>query len=160
MERRPERTRGKRRNKESEANIQKEILKTLSKLGILSNRVNSGAFKIITPDRGTRNRGVRCNSINGKSDIESWIRILSPKGDIGLGITLYIEVKRPGEKQNPNQVEFQRLMKKTSQEYWLVTSPSDVINHLLDFETLLGENLPGWTVDVPLLKNMKRTTDE
>ena len=42
-----------------------------------------------------------------------------------------IEVKVPGKKQNPNQVEFQRKLEKAGGVYLLVTSVEEVVGYFV-----------------------------
>jgi hypothetical protein len=49
--------------------------------------------------------------------------IIAVKG----GVTLWIEVKLPSTKQNPNQIEFQDKIEKLSHKYYVARSLDDVV---------------------------------
>jgi hypothetical protein len=71
-------------------------------------RANSAVLR--TPSGGMLRAGVR-----GMADI----------GGIVDGRSVWLEVKRPGEKQQPDQVEWQRWVEAAGGVYAVVTSPSE-----------------------------------
>jgi hypothetical protein len=140
-----------RQKKDSESMIQSSILTMLNRLGILNNRVNGGAIRL----KNTKNqyRMFRCNSLNGKADIECWLALRSPT--FTLGITVYLEVKRDREKQSPSQLEFERLMKKTGQHYFVVHSITDAINVFCNLKESIEANMAGYTLDIANLEKKR-----
>lgn len=143
------------RGRETEAAIQSSIITAMNRLGILSNRVNGGSTVIDSP---YGKRTFRCNSLNGKSDLEIWLEIKSESG-YSLGVVVYIEVKSKTGKQSASQVEFERLMNKTSQKYIVVRSVADVINFLCDFRDEVKEEMPGFSLVTGVVKDLKRMKD-
>ena len=118
-------------------------------MGIVSNRVNSGSFQT-----GGKRR-VACNSMDGKSDVEAWFKVEGANG-FSFGVAIYIELKTAKGKQLPTQVEFERLLKLTSQKYMLVRSVADFINQLCDFRDDIKENVPGFRLVTGKVKDLQR----
>jgi len=141
------------RGRETESVIQSTILTALKRMGILANRVNSGAIKIKNANGGYRS--FRCNSLNGKSDIECWLKI---QGDNGyeIGIVIYFEVKKKGEKQLPSQKEFESLMHQTNQKYCVVESVADAVNFLCDLRDEVAVNMDGFNLIIGKTTELNR----
>jgi len=122
-------------------------------MNILANRVNSGAVKIKNTHGGYRS--FRCNSINGKSDIECWLTIKGKNG-FSIGVSVYLEVKKPGERQLKSQKEFEELMSRTNQKYCVVRSVADVVNFFCDFRDEVRENMDGFELIIGRARDLKR----
>ena len=104
--------------KRSEREIQKAILDYLRLRSILAVRFNTGATAI--PARaGKKARFIRYG-LRGAADIICWPR--PNEGD-----TWWLEVKRPGEKQSPAQIAFQKLVESHGHRYAVVTDLQDVM---------------------------------
>jgi hypothetical protein len=94
----------------SESEIGKEIQEYLTALGVewywrnqvYTGRVKSGSYMH-----------------TGKTGVADIIIV-------EFGHTIYVETKKPGEKQSPEQIEFQAHCIKNNQQYWLVYSLADV----------------------------------
>ena len=98
----------------TEQQIVKSILDYLVMKKVFHYRQNSGAFQ--TPSGGFYRMGVV-----GMPDIVV----------VKDGKYIGIEVKVPGKKQNPNQVEFQRQLEKAGGVYLLVTSVEEVVGYFI-----------------------------
>lgn len=134
----------------SEKKVQSLIISFLNRSKIFHNRVNGAKFTLSSKNkRGNRtSRVVRCNSINGKSDIEAWLTLNGPKSE-KLGIPLYIEVKNSsGGKQGDDQKKFQDNMETRGFYYTLASSVADVYSYLLFMEKDIKNKLPGWVLDI------------
>jgi len=145
------RRRVRKRRSTAEALIQKDIVTALTRMGIVVNRVNSGAQRIT--DEG-RTRVFRCNSLNGKSDLEFWMHYENEDG-FKIPVSVYAEVKSEKGKQLPSQVEYQRLMEKTGQHYMIARSVPDIINFICDLKDD-EQHIPGFKLVIGRIKNIKR----
>lgn len=128
-----------------EANVQSLIIKFLSRGRIPNNRVNGAQFNASgTNKRGSATtRRIRCNSLNGKADIEAWTYITD--GTIKIGITLYIEVKRShGGTQSNDQKSFQAMLEDNGHFYTVARSVDDVVKFMQEIDSFIKETLPGW----------------
>ena len=139
------------RGRETESVIQSQIITALNRLRIVNNRVNSASLQ--AKGTGGKSRTIRCNSLNGKSDLEAWLEVKTSKG-MSFGITLYIEVKSKTGKQRPSQKEFEELMKRSSQQYILARSVGDVINAICDIRDSFAEQ--DLTLVTGVTKDLKR----
>lgn len=139
------------RGRNTEAVIQSQIITALNRLRILNNRVNSASLQA-KGENGKR-RTIRCNSLNGKSDLEAWLEVRNDNG-LSFGITLYIEVKSATGKQLKSQVDFEELMNRTSQKYILARSVGDVVNAICDIRDEFKEH--GLTLVTGATKELKR----
>lgn len=92
-----------------ESEIQRKIIDYFKLRNIYCCRVNVG---------GLRRKGVwtKSGATNGVADLFATIK----------GITWWIEVKRLGEKQNPDQIEFEKNIKANGGKYVLSYSLNDV----------------------------------
>lgn len=95
----------------TESEIQKAVLQFLSVSRIFHYRNNSGAY---LAEHGSYIR----YGLPGSPDI---IAVINGKY-IGL------EIKRRKGKQDPDQVEFQRVLEKAGGEYYIVRSVDDVVS--------------------------------
>jgi len=119
--------------KVSEAQIQKSIISYLNVRRILHNRINNGQF--VLDGSGTdkygrhrkvsKNRAVRCNSINGIPDIETFFTVKNEDKNI-LQIVIYLEVKSPTGRQSKDQKLFQSRIEEAGGFYFVVRSIEDV----------------------------------
>lgn len=133
------------RRSNEEKRTQSAIEGLFRRAGIVMNRVNSGAF---TGATGVR---VRCNSIQGKADLEAWVamkptdktRKVSP-----IGLCAYIEVKSSTGRQNPNQKKFQALMEATSQKYMVVRSLQETVEKMVEWKAELKKDFPDFDLDI------------
>ncbi len=130
-----------------EANVQSLIIKFLNRAGIPNNRVNGAQFTA----EGTNRRGnstkrrIRCNSLNGKADVEAWTYITD--GNIKIGITLYIEVKRShGGKQSDDQKNFQSMLENNGHFYTVARSVEDVVKFMSAVKKFIESSIKGWTL--------------
>ena len=142
------RSRVNRKNSELESTIQKDVVNALTRMGIVVNRVNSGASQI-------EGRNLRCNSLNGKSDLEFWLHYENEAG-YKIPIAIYAEMKSKTGKQRPSQVEYQKLMEKTGQHYFVARSVADVINYICDLRDDAKENIPGFRLVIGKIRDLKR----
>lgn len=129
----------------SESNVQSMIIKFLNLAKIPNNRVNGAQFTAEGKNKrgNPTKRSIRCNSINGKADIEAWTYI--KKGDDIIGITLYIEVKRShGGSQSKDQKLFQEMLENRGHYYVVARSVEDVQKFIKSVKEYIEEKLPGW----------------
>lgn len=108
----------------TEAQIQRQIIDLLLTLGWTVIRVNGGAM------RGEGGRFVRFIFWRspGMPDWENGgVSDLIALGD---GRTLYIEVKRPGGKQRPNQKKFEKAVRAARLTYIVVESVGELLSFL------------------------------
>lgn len=126
-----------------EKKTQTSIESLFSRAGILTNRVNSGAFAGAT---GVR---VRCNSILGKSDLEAWFK-LKNKDDscMSIGACLYMEIKSPTGRQSPNQKKFQGMMEERAQKYVIVRTLEESVSAVLSWKKEIEKNYPDLTLEI------------
>jgi hypothetical protein len=105
-----------------EAGIQAEVVKALSAHGVYALMIPNGEIGRLTAARYTRlvAQGFR----RGAADLI----LLSPEGK-----THFLEMKRPGGKQSPGQVDFQKLCEKKGWPYKLAESAQDAINAATDW---------------------------
>lgn len=129
-----------------ETNVQSLIIKFLDRARIANNRVNGAQFTAEGKNKrgAATKRRIRCNSINGKADIEAWTYI--SKGDYKIGVTIYIEVKKShGGKQSDDQVNFQVMLEERGHFYIVARSVKDVTDFMAKVKIYLEDQLPGWT---------------
>jgi len=94
-----------------EADIQREILQFLSLSGVPALRVNSGRAWVGS------GRRIKFGD-EGFPDLLAWP---------GRGITLAIEVKRPGERLSPAQAEWALLLKMQGIHHMVARSVEEVV---------------------------------
>jgi len=117
--------------KVSESQIQKSIINYLNVRRIMHNRINNGQFTIQGSgvDKYGRNRknnrAVKCNTINGIPDIETFFTIKNKDKNI-LQLTIYLEVKSPTGRQSKDQKLFQSRIEEAGGFYFVVRSIEDV----------------------------------
>ena len=135
-----------------ESKVQNAVLRFLTLAKIPHNRVNGAQLTV----KGKNKRGkevsrvVRCNSINGKSDIEAWV--YAEKDDIKIPITIYIEVKASsGGRQSADQKKFQKTIEDTGGFYFIVKSIEDIKQALQNVKAELESRLPGFKVPLRFL---------
>ena len=131
-----------------EANVQSMIIKFLNRAGIPNNRVNGAQFTASgTNKRGNSStRRIRCNSMNGKADVEAWTYITN--GKTKIGVTLYIEVKRShGGKQSDDQKKFQEMLENNGHFYVVARSIEDVVDFMSRVKSFIEEEMVGWTLN-------------
>ena len=131
-----------------EANVQSMIVKFLGRAKIPCNRVNGAQFSASgTNKRGSATtRRVRCNTLNGKADIEAWTFMTN--GKVKIGITLYIEVKRShGGKQSDDQINFQAMLENNGHFYMVARSVDEVMIFLVQVQEFIQKTLDGWTLN-------------
>lgn len=102
----------------SESAISKEIRDALTSLGIETFRMNSGAARV----RGGFVHGHK----KGTADILACLWLPNES----LPRWAWIEVKKPGGKQSPEQREFECDRAYKHQIYWLVDSVDDLLAKL------------------------------
>jgi len=130
-----------------ESNVQSMIIKFLNRAGIPNNRVNGAQFTATgTNKRGNSStRRIRCNSINGKADIEAWT--YATDGKHKIGITLYIEVKKShGGKQSDDQIKFQDMLERNGHFYTVARSIEDVVEFMSSVKNSIESSMDGWTL--------------
>ena len=114
-----------------ESTIQANIISYLKVRRILFNRINNGQFFIEENVRDKygrqrrKKRAVRCNSINGLSDIEVF-GVLEKNGKPLLPIIIYLEVKTKTGRQSHHQKLFQQRIESAGGFYYVVRSIDDV----------------------------------
>ncbi len=132
-----------------ESNVQSLIVKFLNRARIPNNRVNGAQFSASgTNKRGsTTTRRIRCNTINGKADIEAWTFITN--GEVKMGITLYIEVKKShGGVQSSDQKNFQAMLEDSGHFYTIARSIEDVVLFMSEVNSFIEVTLPGWKLNM------------
>lgn len=119
-----------RKNRRLEGDIQKSVLETLKMLGIVAWRVNSGAARMV--GKGGKVRPIRFVGISGHSDIQALLTTERVKNGkcVREGISVFVECKREGEKQNDDQIEFERIVTGAGAVYWVVHSAQELIEKL------------------------------
>lgn len=100
-----------------ETQIQNSILDILAHCGIYAFRQNSGAADIEKETKRGRKKYHVKFSVPGISDIVAFYR----------GKVWFLEVKKPGEKQNENQKAFQARCVENGIEYHVVHSPEETL---------------------------------
>jgi hypothetical protein len=102
--------------KPSETDVQTAIMDYLTAVHIKAIRYNTAAFKV-------GNRFFRAHSAGpGHSDVIAWIPTQPwPR-------TLFIEVKAPGKKQKPAQIEFQLWCEDGGMDYLVADSLDAVVD--------------------------------
>jgi len=131
-----------------ESNVQNLIIKFLNRARISNNRVNGAQFSASGTNKrgGTTTRRIRCNSLNGKADIEAWTYITDGKAKIG--ITLYIEVKKShGGRQSDDQKSFQEMLENSGHFYTVARSLEEVVSFMGEVDRFIKETLPGWSLN-------------
>lgn len=122
----------------TENGIQRSILDLLAAERVFAIRFNTGAF------RDKRGVPVMLHSGGrGLADIQAFpvIRFCAicqrplcecdnPGMSVKSPAVLWIEVKRPGGKQSPEQIGFEQRVKNEGHFYIVVTNPEDVLNWL------------------------------
>ena len=98
-----------------ESDVQRSILEYLQIKRIFHYRNNSGAF--VFPETANTKRRFFKAGVVGSPDIICVIN----------GQFVGIEVKKPGGKQNDNQIQFQKDLEKAGGKYVLAYSLDDVI---------------------------------
>ena len=103
-----------------EGESQRAILDVLECVpGVFAERSNTGVAKL--PGKGGKLRPVTFG-MPGGPDIRCCVRTAQ-----GLGIALALEVKRPREKQNDNQIAWERDFVAAGGIYRVVTSPEEAL---------------------------------
>jgi len=129
-----------------ESQVQSSIISFFKKSKIPHNRVNGAQFSIDGKNKrgNPSKRMVRCNSINGKADIEVWMHAENNEGYI-IGIPLYIEVKSShGGRQSDSQKEFQEMLESRGYKYILARSLDDVVSGVRELGAEVSEKLAGY----------------
>jgi len=117
--------------KVSEAQIQKSIINYLNVKRIMHNRINNGQFNVQGSGvdkygrKRKNNRVVKCNTINGIPDIETFFTVKNEDKNI-LQIVIYLEVKSPTGRQSKDQKLFQSRIEEAGGFYFVVRSIEDV----------------------------------
>jgi hypothetical protein len=137
-----------------ESSVQNQIIKFLNRAKLPNNRVNGAQVSI----NGTNRRGnsstrrIRCNSINGKSDIEVWPFAENEKGQ-RIGIPLYIEVKAShGGRQSDDQKAFQAMLEHRGYFYILANSLESAYRGMEKARDEVADRLLGYKLDIGRLK--------
>ena len=133
-----------------ESRVQSMILSFLARLNIPANRVNGGMFKVGGSNKRNTpyTRSVRCNSMNGKADIEAWLYAENDEG-IRIGVPLYIEVKASsGGRQSENQKVFEEMLVKTGHNYVVARSIEDVYTKLKEMKIFTANHLKGFDLNI------------
>jgi len=135
-----------------EAKIQEAVLRFLTFAKIPHNRVNGA--QLIAKRKNKRgkevSRAIRCNSINGKSDIEAWL--YAEKDGVKIPITIYIEVKASsGGRQSVNQKKFQNMIEATGGFYFIVRSIEDIKQALIKTKEEIEKRIPGFSIPLRFL---------
>lgn len=137
-----------------ESQVQSSILTLLKRMGIKSNRVNGGQVFIdgINKRGHKTTRTIRCNSINGKSDIECWPFVENELG-VRIGIPIYIEVKAShGGKQRDAQKQFEKDMKDRGYYYFIARSVEDTLNGIREIANDIEAKIPGFKMKIPKVR--------
>ena len=134
-----------------EKNVQSTIITFLGRAKIMHNRVNGAQISVAGTNRrgNSSSRTIRCNSINGKGDIEIWLYADNSSSKQRIGITAYIEVKKShGGVQSDNQKSFEENLNQRGHYYVVARSLNDVYKFLLYMKSDISEKLPGWELDI------------
>jgi hypothetical protein len=137
-----------------ESNVQSQIISFLNKAGIPNNRVNGAQVSVQGKNRrgNSSTRMIRCNSINGKADIEAWVYAENEDGD-RIGIPLYIEVKAShGGRQSEKQKDFEEMLKSRGFFYILANSLESAYNGIVEAKEIVEKKLSGFKLNIGRLK--------
>ncbi len=137
-----------------ESNVQSTIISFLNRAKIMNNRVNGAQISVLGKNKrgASTTRRIRCNSINGKADIESWFTATNSNG-YKIGIMLYIEVKAShGGVQSKDQKIFEAGLIDRGYYYVLARSLKDVYEKMKDMKSDFEENVIGFTLNIGRLK--------
>jgi hypothetical protein len=111
-----------------ESQIQKAITDLLAAEHIHFLRLNTGG--------GLDSRGVPVRSHSGGKGVADILAILPSADDSRLKRILWIEVKRPGNKQSFEQTCFQQHVEELGEYYLLAYSLDDVLSWLRKYEAV------------------------
>ena len=134
--------------KKKENVIQSQILSFLKIRKIAHNRVNNGQFYVSedTTDkygnRRRRRRVVRCNSMNGISDIVVYGFIELENGS-KVHSPIYLEVKSQTGRQSQHQKDFEKLVVGGGGFYFIVKSIEDVVRAFRTVEETVRDSTGG-----------------
>lgn len=137
---------GRRRRKVSatgddlEKTIQSSIVSFLKKGKLVYNRVNNGQFEMSS---ATRRRKIRCNSMEGISDLEIYTYAENEHGT-RLQIMIYLEVKTITGKPRETQVDFGNTIDELGGLYFIVKSIEDTYKSLLVSQQYISKVMPGY----------------
>ena len=137
-----------------ESQVQSNIITFLKRAKLPHNRVNGAQVSISGKNkRGNHSeRRIRCNSINGKSDIEVWTSAENDAG-VRIGIPLYIEVKAShGGRQSEDQKKFQDMLENRGYYYILARSLKEAYEGMVNAKKDIESKLPGFKFDIGRLK--------
>ncbi len=121
---------------------------------IKNNRVNGAQVSVSGKNQrgNSTTRRIRCNSINGKSDIEAWPYVENELG-VRIGIPIYIEVKAStGGRQSDNQKIFEKDMIDRGYYYFIAKSVSDTIQGINNICEDIEKKLPGFKMKIIKMK--------
>lgn len=137
-----------------ESKVQSSIISFLKKARIPHNRVNGAQVSIEGKNRHGNNsaRRIRCNSMNGKADIEAWLYAENDKG-VTIGVPIYIEVKAShGGRQSDSQKSFQEMLENRGYYYILARSLKEAYDGMVEAKKDIDSKLPGFKLDIGRLK--------
>lgn len=133
-----------------ESNVQSLIISFLKRARIMHNRVNGAQISVVGKNkRGTSStRKIRCNSINGKADIEAWFTAKNSEG-YKIGVMLYIEVKASHRgRQSVDQKDFERELVDRGYYYVLANSLQAVYDKMVWIKNDFESNVSGFILDI------------
>ena len=125
---------------ELEKTIQSSIISFLKKGQLIHNRVNNGQFEMASEHRKRR---VRCNSLEGISDIEIYTYMENEDGT-KIQVMIYLEVKTKTGKQSETQVDFDNIIDSIGGLYFIVKSVEDTYLSLLKAADYISRSVSGY----------------
>ena len=137
-----------------ESNIQSTIITFLNRAKILNNRVNGAQVSVPGKNKYGKAtvRRIRCNSMNGKADIEAWLYAENDSG-FKIGIMLYIEVKAShGGVQSKSQKDFEKEIVSRGYYYVVARGLKDVYEKMVFIKKDIESNIPGFKIDIGRVK--------
>jgi hypothetical protein len=137
-----------------ESIVQSQIIKFLNRAKLPNNRVNGAQVSVQGKNKrgNSSTRRIRCNSINGKADIEVWTFAENSDGE-KIGIPLYIEVKAShGGRQSDDQKSFEDMLKNRGYFYILANSLESAYNGMVEAKNTIEKKLPGFKLNIGRLR--------
>lgn len=128
-----------------EKEIQNAMVSFLARGKLTHNRVNNGQFQMSSEKASgaTKKRRIRCNSLEGISDLEIFTYMENEFGT-RIQIMIYMEVKTEVGKQSETQMGFENVIDGLGGLYFIVTSVKELYNALLVSKDYVERAVPGF----------------
>ena len=137
-----------------EKTVQSTILSFLARSRLPANRVNGAQISVAGKNKrgNSSTRRIRCNSINGKADIEVWTYAEDKEGT-RIGIPLYIEVKASHNgKQSEDQKLFQSMVESRGYYYILAKSLKEAYDGMCKAKDDIDSKLSEYKLNIGRLR--------